>query len=313
MRPSTNSITQRQTISLTGGKTLGLTSAPRLTSSQAASTSATGAILMSKGMPGHRAPQPYEIETVEEVAEGAEPDHHGQHGIVGAYTAVRKDEIAEAGLGGDEFGAHQHDDGDGNRGTHAGGDLRQRRRQHDAPEEAMLRSAARAGGPEEHVVDTARTVEARHDHRQQAGERDDRDLGDIADAEPDHEERDERGLGHRVDEEQHRLDRALHRFHAGHHDPERNSADHGDREPGPGAGKGGSSVAEDLARAYERAERRRDFPEGRQHGFRQPAGARGRLPGGDDDEEWQQPHVRTAATSSFTLRQMRSLSSVKAG
>src|SRR3954467_4879889 len=159
MRPSTNSATQRKAISLTGGKTWGLTSAARLTSSQAASTSATGAILMSKGMPGHRAPQAREIETVEEVAEGAEPDHHGQHRVVGAHPAVRKDEVAEPGLGRDEFRAHQHDDGDGNRGAHAGGDLRQRRRQHDAPEQAVLRRAAGAGGPEEYVVDTARAVE----------------------------------------------------------------------------------------------------------------------------------------------------------
>src|SRR6478736_7338877 len=112
MRPSANSVAQRQMISLTGGKTLGLTSAARLTSSQAASTSAIGASLMSKGMPGHRAAQAGEIETVEKVAERTEPDHHGQHGVVGAYATVREDQVAEPGLGGNELRADEHDDGD---------------------------------------------------------------------------------------------------------------------------------------------------------------------------------------------------------
>src|SRR5262245_59919372 len=103
MRPSINRVSQRRTISVTGGNTFGLTKPLRPASSQAASTSAIGMILVSKCMPGHQSPEPGEIAAGEQVAEDCEVDHHGQHGGVGADAPVSKDQVTEAGFGGDEL------------------------------------------------------------------------------------------------------------------------------------------------------------------------------------------------------------------
>src|SRR2546430_10155695 len=105
MRPSLYSAKNRSTISVTGGNTFGLTKSRRATSSQARSTSPMGTNLVRKGMPAHEPAQAGEVEAVEEVADRREPDHHCQHGVVGADAAVGKDEIAEAFLRRDELRA----------------------------------------------------------------------------------------------------------------------------------------------------------------------------------------------------------------
>ena len=103
MRPSANTCTKRTAISLTGGKTFGLTTPARATSSQAPSTTTIGMSLVSKGMPGHQPAQPGEVEPIEQEPEYRKIDYDRQHGIIGTGSAIGEDQIAEAGVRGDEL------------------------------------------------------------------------------------------------------------------------------------------------------------------------------------------------------------------
>ena len=200
-----------------------------------------------------------------------------------------------------------------------GRDLRQRRRQHDAPEQTPLGGPARTRRPQQHRFDAARTVEGRDHDRQQAGEGDHRDLREIADAEPDHEQRDQRRLGHRVDQQQDRLHAPAHaRARAPSATPSATPTTTATPKPAPArasdatcAGRSRpvrSMLASDAATATN---------DGISDFGSKPV-ARGGLPGGEHQQDGQDrtrpsahlaitsapDHVRAASTSSLTLRQM---------
>src|SRR3981081_4728710 len=77
--PSINTVTQRITISDTGGNTKGFTRCIRVTTTPAMSSPATGrkrARLVSERMPGKQPAQAGEVETIEQTTQHREVDHH---------------------------------------------------------------------------------------------------------------------------------------------------------------------------------------------------------------------------------------------
>src|SRR5215207_8905313 len=91
--PLSISVTQRMTISVTGGKTNGFTTPVRVTSSQASRKPPIGSMRASAAwprpssvgerMPGHVAAQRRKVQPVEQIAERGQPDDHRQHRVVG--------------------------------------------------------------------------------------------------------------------------------------------------------------------------------------------------------------------------------------
>src|SRR4029434_4036716 len=106
--PSTMSVAHCSNICDTGGDKYGMTGYARVTSSHARSTTPTDTARVnavdqrncsvSERMPGHDAIQSYDVQSVQQVADEREIEHHREHRIVRAHAAVREDQIAEAGL-----------------------------------------------------------------------------------------------------------------------------------------------------------------------------------------------------------------------
>ena len=89
---------------------------------------------------------------------------------------------------------------------HADHDLGQRRRQHDAHQPRPRAHAHGGGGPQHLLLHRARALIAVIDHRQADAEEDHQRLRRVADAEPQHDDRHQRGLRHRIDDHQQRIE-----------------------------------------------------------------------------------------------------------
>src|SRR5882672_11495627 len=129
----------------------------------------------------------------------------------------------------------------------------------------------------------ARAVVGVDEHGIEAGQRDDQDLGEVADAEPEHEHRQHHDLRHRVGEEDERAQHLLEIARDAGGEAERDAEQRADGEPGQRAQQTRRGVLIELLRAERRGEVLKDLERPEEVGG-QPA-ERGELPDGQDDEQ----------------------------
>jgi hypothetical protein len=142
--------------------------------------------------------------------------------------AVLYDHAAEAGDRGEELGDDHGEHAAPDCQPQAGHDERQRRRQHDLPEDLPL-AGAEGGADVDHalrqVLHAAEGVDDDDEHRQ--GEDDD-DLGNHAHPEPQDEERDQRDRRRRIERVHVGLENVLEHAHAAHGDADGDTDDDGE-------------------------------------------------------------------------------------
>src|SRR5918992_1342509 len=137
-------------------------------------------------------------EEVEEIAQEADQDDCRPHRRELEGVLRDQEDVADAARAGEVL-AHDHDDDrEREARSHAGGDLRQRSRKHEPPDPLAPGHAVRPRRLDQRRVDAAHTVNRVQQDREQAEERDERDLLAIVDRmEQDHRDRQQGRRRHR--------------------------------------------------------------------------------------------------------------------
>ena len=159
-------------------------------------------------------------------AHRADDDDHRENRIVLSHVERIEQDVAGAGLPRDHLAGHHGDQRQHQTGAAAGENFRQRRRQHDPDHALRRRQAHGRTGPQHLFLDGFRALKAVIDHRQADAEEDHQRLGDVADAEPEHDDRHQRRLRHRIDHHQQRIEERRHGAAAAHHQSERDRDGH---------------------------------------------------------------------------------------
>src|SRR6188472_2388708 len=149
-------------------------------------------------VPCEHAPLGEQVGEVEDVADDADEDDRGPHRP--ELERVLRDEqhVADAARRREVLGDDHDDHGEREADPHSRGDLREGGGQHDAPDPLVGRDAVGARGVDERRVEGADPVDRVEQHREDAEERDERDLLQVPDrVEQEHRDRQKRGRWHR--------------------------------------------------------------------------------------------------------------------
>src|SRR5271166_2369391 len=148
--------------------------------------------------------------------EHADCDDADEHDVDLQQLPGIPDQVADAALGGDELGRHQHDEGDGERDAQAGEDRRQCAEENDAAEHHRRARAVVPGYVPVDLLDIGGADIGVHDDGEEHRDGDEPDLGGIAEPEGEQEERHQCDLGYRKQRGDERIEEDAHRLEHRH-------------------------------------------------------------------------------------------------
>jgi hypothetical protein len=191
---------------------------------------------------------------IDDEAEEADDHDGGVDGFVLRHRKRIEQDIADALFARDHLARHHGDECEHQSGADADDDLRQRRGKYDAQQTRTRVHAHRGGRPEHLLFHRARALIAVIDHRQGNAEKDHQRLRGIADAEPQHDDRHQGGLRHRIDDHQQRIEERCDEARASHHQPNGNCERQRERKADQHAADRGEDVEERFLVAEDRGE-----------------------------------------------------------